>query len=128
VAGGDGTLAEAAAGLVGSALPMAIIPAGTGNILATNLNVPFGIKEATLAALQGTAAPFDVGRLDDGRIFLLAAGAGYDADLIRDADRELKRGLHRLHVPQPAGEARSLQRGAGRLAADPDQRPDRARL
>lgn len=93
VAGGDGTLAEAAAGLVGSALPMAIIPAGTGNILATNLNVPFGIKEATMAALQGAAAPFDVGRLDDGRIFLLAAGAGYDADLIRDADRELKRWL-----------------------------------
>lgn len=93
VAGGDGTQAEAAAGLVGSPLPLAIIPAGTGNILALNLGVPFDIKEATLAALAGEAEPFDVGRLDDGRIFLLAAGAGYDADLIRDADRELKRRL-----------------------------------
>jgi diacylglycerol kinase family enzyme len=37
------------------------------------------------------ASPFDVGRISDGSIFLLAAGAGYDADLIRDADRELKR-------------------------------------
>lgn len=91
VAGGDGTLAEAAAGLIGTEIPLGVIPAGTGNIVATNLGVPFGIREATQAALFGTSRPYDVGRLDDGRIFLLAAGAGYDADLIRDADRELKR-------------------------------------
>lgn len=91
VAGGDGTLAEAAAGLLGTDIPLGVIPAGTGNIVATNLGVPLGIKEATQAALLGTPRAYDVGRLDDGRVFLLAAGAGYDADLIRDADRELKR-------------------------------------
>jgi len=91
VAGGDGTVAEAAAGLVGEATPLGIIPTGTANIVATNLAVPSSPREAARAALLGIAAPFDVGRTDDGKIFLLAAGAGYDADLIRDADRELKK-------------------------------------
>ena len=91
VAGGDGTLAEAASGLVGDTMPIGIIPTGTANIVATYLSVPSSAKEAARAALLGTAAPYDVGRMDDGKIFLLAAGAGYDADLIRDADRELKK-------------------------------------
>ncbi len=91
VAGGDGTLAMAASGLVGSGVPLGIIPTGTANIVAMNLGVPASVKLATRAALTGTPAPYDVGRTSGGRIFLLAAGAGYDADLIRDADRELKR-------------------------------------
>jgi len=91
VAGGDGTVARAAAGLVGSSLPLGIVPTGTGNIVATNLGIPMAPREAARAAFLGTPTPCDVGRTDDGRIFLLAAGAGYDADLIRDADRELKR-------------------------------------
>jgi len=91
VAGGDGTVAEAAAGLVGTGVPIGIIPTGTANIVAMNLGIPASPKLATRAALVGTRAPYDVGRTSDGRIFLLAAGAGYDADLIRDADRELKR-------------------------------------
>jgi YegS/Rv2252/BmrU family lipid kinase len=91
VAGGDGTLAEAAAGLIGSRVPLGIVPSGTANIVAANLAIPMSIREAVRAALHGSPAAFDVGRTDDGRIFLLAAGAGYDADLIRDADRELKR-------------------------------------
>lgn len=91
VAGGDGTVAHAAAGLVGTTVPLGIVPTGTGNIVATNLGIPMAPREAARAAFLGTPVACDVGRTDDGRIFLLAAGAGYDADLIRDADRELKR-------------------------------------
>lgn len=91
VAGGDGTVADAAHGLVGQAIPLGVIPAGTGNIVAINLGIPMAPREAARAAIEGTPEPYDVGRLDDGSIFILSAGAGYDADLIRDADRELKR-------------------------------------
>ncbi|MDZ4806206.1 MAG: diacylglycerol kinase family lipid kinase [Candidatus Eisenbacteria bacterium] len=91
VAGGDGTLADAARGVVGQSIPLGVIPAGTGNIVAINLGIPMAPRDAARAAIEGTPEPYDVGRLDDGRIFILSAGAGYDADLIRDADRELKR-------------------------------------
>ncbi|TPW14578.1 MAG: diacylglycerol kinase catalytic subunit [bacterium] len=91
VAGGDGTLADAARGVVGQPIPLGVIPAGTGNIVAINLGIPMTPRDAARAAIEGTPEPYDVGRLDDGRIFILSAGAGYDADLIRDADRELKR-------------------------------------
>jgi diacylglycerol kinase family enzyme len=59
--------------------------------VATNLGIPASPRLAARAAIIGKPLPYDVGRISDGRIFLLAAGAGYDADLIRDADRELKR-------------------------------------
>ena len=91
VAGGDGTVADAAAGLMERSVPLGIIPAGTGNIVALNLGIPVAPKDAARAAFFGTAELYDVGRIDDGTICLLGAGAGYDADLIRDADRELKR-------------------------------------
>lgn len=91
VAGGDGTVARAAAGLAYTGVPMGIIPVGTGNIVANNLGIPMSPREAARAACLGTPLPYDLGCTDDGHVFALAAGAGYDADLIRDADRELKR-------------------------------------
>lgn len=91
VAGGDGTIARAAAGLLNTGVPLGIVPVGTGNIIATNLGVPMSPRDAARAAVLGIPVQYDLGCTDDGRIFALAAGAGYDADLIRDADRELKR-------------------------------------
>ncbi|HEX7878808.1 MAG TPA: diacylglycerol kinase family protein [Candidatus Eisenbacteria bacterium] len=155
VAGGDGTLADAAHGLVGSPVPLGVIPAGTGNIVAINLGIPMAPRDAARAAWFGTALPYDVGRLDDGRIFVLSAGAGYDADLIRDADRELKRrfgplayliamfknlrvkraryiiemdGREKVHVLAKSVLVTNVGRTMGALPLAPDARVDDGRL
>jgi YegS/Rv2252/BmrU family lipid kinase len=89
VVGGDGTLAEAASGLAGSATPLAILPRGTANQVAHNLGVPIDLEEAVEVAVNGTPAPIDLGRIG-GRSFALVAGAGYDAAVMAAATRELK--------------------------------------
>jgi len=62
VAGGDGTVRAAAAGMVHSGVPMAIIPLGTGNLLARNLDLPIASLERLIqVAIHGTARPIDVG-------------------------------------------------------------------
>ncbi len=89
VVGGDGTLAEAATGLVGSNVPLAIIPRGTANQVAHNLQIPTELEAAVEVAITGTPTPLDLGRID-GRAFALIAGAGYDAAVMAAATRSLK--------------------------------------
>jgi hypothetical protein len=54
--GGDGTVTACADGIVGTGVPMAIVPMGTGNLLARNLGVPIGPDEALGCAWRGAAA------------------------------------------------------------------------
>jgi len=89
VAGGDGSVTEAAHSLVGTKTGLAVVPGGTGNLLALNLGIPTDPEEAMQLALTGEVRPIDVGRAN-GAVFLVAAGMGLDARLMRDADRELK--------------------------------------
>jgi YegS/Rv2252/BmrU family lipid kinase len=89
VVGGDGTLAEAASGLAGTATPLAILPRGTANQVAQNLGVPMDLEAAVEVAVHGTPAALDLGRID-GRAFALVAGAGFDAAVMAAATRELK--------------------------------------
>jgi YegS/Rv2252/BmrU family lipid kinase len=89
VCGGDGTLAEAATGLAGSAVPLAIIPRGTGNQVAQNLGIPLGLRPAIDVVIRGRAVGIDLGRTGE-RSFMLVAGAGFDAAVMRRATRELK--------------------------------------
>jgi YegS/Rv2252/BmrU family lipid kinase len=97
VAGGDGTVKEAASGLVEaqSRLPLAQIPMGTANLFARALHIPADDPaEAMDALLAGRALPLDVGYLPErGEYFVLMVGAGYDARLVKDASRELKNWL-----------------------------------
>lgn len=88
--GGDGTVAEVITGLAGSGVPLAIIPAGTGNQMAQNLGIPLDQEGAVEVAVHGTSMPIDLGQLGDGRYFALMAGAGWDADVMSYATRELK--------------------------------------
>jgi YegS/Rv2252/BmrU family lipid kinase len=90
VAGGDGTLHEAANGLVGSGIALAIAPAGTMNLLARVLGLPLDPPQAVarvidgyrpLAMKPGTAA---------GRIFVLMAGVGFDAWVLRELLRDVR--------------------------------------
>jgi len=89
VVGGDGTLAEAATGLVGTDTPLAVIPRGTANQVAHNLRIPTNTEEAVELALSDTSAAVDLGRIGD-RVFALVAGAGFDAAVMASATRGLK--------------------------------------
>jgi len=90
-AGGDGTVAGVAAGLVNSAIPMAIVPVGTGNALARELNIPLNVE----AALDLLVGEHQVRHLDgmevDKRLFLLNVGVGISSRSMRETRREQKR-------------------------------------
>lgn len=88
--GGDGTVGEVITGLAGTDVPLGIIPKGTANQVASNLGIPRDVEDAVEVAVNGLPAPIDLGQLDDGRYFALAAGAGWDAAVMAGATRELK--------------------------------------
>jgi YegS/Rv2252/BmrU family lipid kinase len=93
--GGDGVVQRCIDALAGSPTTVAIVPAGTANLLATNLGIPRDIGEAVRIALHGSRRKLDVGRFN-GERFSVMAGAGWDAMMIRDADGVLKDRLGRL--------------------------------
>jgi YegS/Rv2252/BmrU family lipid kinase len=90
VAGGDGSMRDAAAGLAGSTTALAPVPAGTVNVFAREAGLPPGIRTAIDAHLEGRVVRMDLGRAN-GRPFLLMASAGWDARIVRDVSLGLKR-------------------------------------
>jgi YegS/Rv2252/BmrU family lipid kinase len=93
--GGDGMVQRCIDVVAGSDATVAIIPAGTANLLATNLGIPKEIEAAVELGLTGERRSIDVGRLN-GECFAVMAGAGFDARMIGDADGGLKDRLGRL--------------------------------
>ena len=93
--GGDGMVQRCVDVLAGTEATLAIIPAGTANLLATNLGIPKDIEEAVDIGLAGNERRIDVGRLN-GECFAVMAGAGFDAQMIGDADGGLKDRFGRL--------------------------------
>lgn len=91
VCGGDGTVRAAVTALTGGSVPLAILPAGTGNLLARNLGLPLGNEAAALrVGISGRTKAIDVGVFEDRR-FVVMAGLGFDAAIMRDAPEGLKR-------------------------------------
>lgn len=90
VLGGDGTVMEVAEMAMKDGVPMAILPRGTANAVAWHFGLPFDVGRALKVAVQGRPVKIDVARAAD-RNFLIVAGLGYDAYVIRDATRVLKR-------------------------------------
>jgi diacylglycerol kinase (ATP) len=82
--GGDGMVQRCVDVLAGSGVGLAILPAGTANLFASNLGIPQNIEEAVSVGLRGTRREIDVGRFN-GERFAVMAGAGFDAAMIRDA-------------------------------------------
>jgi diacylglycerol kinase (ATP) len=94
--GGDGMVQRCVDVLAGSKVSLAIIPAGTANLFATNLGIPKDIEQAVAVGLHGARHSLDVGRFN-GERFAVMAGAGFDAMMIRDAgDGGLKERLGRV--------------------------------
>jgi diacylglycerol kinase (ATP) len=83
--GGDGTVRRCIGELAGTDACLAVIPAGTANLFATNLGIPKDIERAVTIGLGGRRRRFDVGRFA-GERFAVMAGVGFDARMIRDAD------------------------------------------
>jgi YegS/Rv2252/BmrU family lipid kinase len=92
VAGGDGTINEALNGLAGSALPLAIVPLGTANVLAHELGLGSSARAVADAALDGWPRAVSLGTVN-GRRFSMMAGTGFDAHVVRDVSTRLKRAI-----------------------------------
>ena len=93
--GGDGTVQRCIDALDGADVPIAIVPAGTANLLASNLDIPKDIEQAVSIGLHGAHRKLDVGRIN-GERFAVMAGAGFDALMIREADAGLKDRIGRV--------------------------------
>jgi YegS/Rv2252/BmrU family lipid kinase len=89
VCGGDGTISEAASGLQGSEVPMAVLPGGTSNVLARELQIPLDFDAAEQLLHEGLPSPIRFAHAD-GRPFLLWAGAGLDARVMNKVNVKLK--------------------------------------
>jgi diacylglycerol kinase (ATP) len=87
--GGDGTVQRCVDALAGRDVALAVIPAGTSNLLASALEIPEDVEEAVRIGLDGERRTLDTGTVN-GEHFAVVAGAGLDALLVRDADSELK--------------------------------------
>src|SRR3984885_2163050 len=101
--GGDGTVNEVVNGLARSQVPMALLPAGTANILAKELGIPWDIPQAARLIPGGTVRRIAMGLAETlhgnhtesvpagGRYFLCVAGAGPDGAIVNGVDEGLKK-------------------------------------
>jgi diacylglycerol kinase (ATP) len=101
--GGDGTVNEIINGLAGSAVPMALLPAGTANILAKELRIPWDIPHAARLIPHGVIRRVALGLATSlngshsadmpsgGRYFLSVGGAGPDGAIVNAVNGELKK-------------------------------------
>ncbi|NLD74594.1 MAG: diacylglycerol kinase family lipid kinase [Chloroflexi bacterium] len=91
-AGGDGTLSEVANGLVHSDCILGVLPVGTGNVLARNLQIPrwtpttrSAMQDAARVLVEGQVRTIDLGRVGE-RYFILHLGVGFDAQVARTVE------------------------------------------
>lgn len=89
--GGDGTVAEVGGAMVGSGVPLAILPGGTANVMSVELGIPATFGEAinVICHEELTLRPIDVGKVDE-RHFVLRLSLGLEARMVEGADRNLK--------------------------------------
>ena len=99
VAGGDGTVRAVAEALHGTGIPLTLIPSGTGNLLARNLNLSLvRLEDSVSTAFTGVRRQIDVGLVEierpgggrDRHVFLVMAGLGLDARMIANTNARLK--------------------------------------
>jgi diacylglycerol kinase (ATP) len=91
VYGGDGSVMDVAAGMIGSQVPLGILPGGTGNIMAGELGIPRLLTESChlLVNPDHTIRTIDGASAND-TCFLMRAGIGLEATIVKEADRETK--------------------------------------
>ena len=95
VCGGDGTVRTVCAELAGTDIPVGVVPAGTGNLLARNLGIPLYLQAAVDVALNGQDRTIDLVRvwgdgIPENEHYLVMAGMGFDAAIMEGASEQLK--------------------------------------
>lgn len=89
--GGDGTVRAVAEGLLGSGVPLGILPGGTGNLVAKNLKLPTKLHGALAVAMGGATKDIDVNQVDLGdgekHLSILMCGMGLDAAMMDSPER-----------------------------------------
>ncbi len=117
--GGDGTAMDVAAALVGTGRPLGLLPAGTGNLLAGNLGIRRSWRAASDVIAGGACRVIDLGRLTTAagsRVFAVAAGAGFDAELMRRTEARHKRAFGMVaYVARALDLARAITRSTVRI-------------
>lgn len=96
VSGGDGTINEALQGLIGTDVHLGIWARGTANVLARELKLPFGTRQAAETVASGRTQSIYVGcaiveETEERRYFFLMAGIGLDASVVQGVRPRLKR-------------------------------------
>lgn len=127
-AGGDGTVRSVAHGLAGTDVELAVVPNGTANLLAHNLDLPEDHRQSAEVAVNGVARPVDLGlaRLDDEVAdlpFVVLAGMGHDAATVAATRPGLKDRIGWPAYLAPA--ARSALRRPVPMTVQHDDEPER---
>ncbi|GAB3618239.1 diacylglycerol kinase family protein [Okibacterium endophyticum] len=99
-AGGDGTVRAVAEAMARTDVPIALLPSGTGNLLARNLDLTLDdVEHSVHSAFTGENRPIDIARIaieradgsTDRYAFLVMAGLGLDAKMLANTDEKLKK-------------------------------------
>jgi YegS/Rv2252/BmrU family lipid kinase len=90
ICGGDGTVMACLGPLSDTGVPVAIIPVGSGNLLARNLGIPLALDDALAAAVDGVDRHIDLGLVGD-QPFAVMTGMGFDAAMMADTTEGMKR-------------------------------------
>ncbi len=94
-AGGDGTVNQVANGLAGSSRPMAVLPLGTGNVLANVIGLPRTPEALARVIADDPPLPIWPARIGS-RLFVAMAGVGFDAEVVAALNQNLKRRIGKL--------------------------------
>ena len=96
--GGDGTTNEVAQALAGTPVALGILPMGTANVLARELGLPLDPVRAASLLPGGETHAMDLGRVN-ARLFIMMAGIGLDAEVVREVEEAARRPPRLLKAP-----------------------------
>lgn len=125
-AGGDGVLSDMLPAMLGTGVPLGIVPLGTGNVWARELGLPLDTERAIAAQLSRPANPVDVGTAN-GRPFLVIASVGFDAQIVRLVEASIK-GLGQFAYPLAGVSLAASVRGTPCRVAMDEQPPREVEL
>ena len=115
--GGDGTVQRCVNAVVDLDVELAILPAGTANLLATNLGVPIDLEGALEVGFEGVSRRLDVGVVN-GECFAVMAGIGFDAEMMDQADGEKKDRFGRLAYLWTGAKATKINARTAKVRVD----------